>query len=437
MGLRRLRELRGNPQTLQAPDLDLEVHNMKPVDEQLAILMRGVDFGDEQTRHNMELALRERLEESVRTGQPLRVYCGYDPTAPDLHLGHTVTMRKLAQFQELGHQAIFVIGDFTGLIGDPSDKDTARSQQTPAEVAEKAQTYVDQAWKVLDPQKTIVRHNSEWLADLTFTDVISLASNFTVQQFLARDMIAQRHAKGEPIWVHEFLYALMQGYDAVALQTDVQIGGTDQLFNLLAGRKLMEVFGLRPQVCLTFPILVGTDGVLRMSKSTGNYIGINEPPEEMYGKVMSIPDAAMSNFMNLVTRWTPAEIARIEADLASGQLHPRDAKMRLAYEIVDIFHGTEAARQAEEHFRTVFQQRELPPEMPQFSLAEPANVVDLLHGAGLVRSKSDGRRMVQQGAVRLDGERVDDIAALVAVADEARVLQVGRRRFVKLVAAGD
>jgi len=408
---------------------------MKPVDEQLAILMRGVEFGDEQIRQTMERELRERLEESVRTGRPLRVYCGYDPTAADLHLGHTVTMRKLAQFQELGHEAIFLIGDFTALIGDPSDKETARRQQTPEEVAEKAKTYIDQAWKILDPEKTIVRYNSEWLADLTFTDVIKLASHFTVQQFLARDNFAKRYSKGNPIWVHEFLYALMQGYDAVSLRTDVQIGGTDQLFNLLAGRKLMEAFGLRPQVCLTFPILVGTDGFLRMSKSTGNYIGINEPPEQMYGKVMSIPDHAMSNYMNLVTRWTPAEIAQIEADLASGKLHPRDAKMRLAFEIVDIFHGTEAARRAEEHFRTVFQKRELPPEMPEFVLTEPLNVVDLLHAAGLVRSKSEGRRLVQQGGVRLDGEKVRDITTMVAVEDKARVLQVGKRKFVRLITA--
>ena len=408
---------------------------MKPVDEQLAILMRGVEFGDEQIRQTMERELRERLEESVRTGRPLRVYCGYDPTAADLHLGHTVTMRKLAQFQELGHEAIFLIGDFTALIGDPSDKETARRQQTPEEVAEKAKTYIDQAWKILDPEKTIVRYNSEWLADLTFTDVIKLASHFTVQQFLARDNFAKRYSKGNPIWVHEFLYALMQGYDAVSLRTDVQIGGTDQLFNLLAGRKLMEAFGLRPQVCLTFPILVGTDGFLRMSKSTGNYIGINEPPEQMYGKVMSIPDHAMSNYMNLVTRWTPAEIAQIEADLASGKLHPRDAKMRLAFEIVDIFHGTEAAHRAEEHFRTVFQKRELPPEMPEFVLTEPLNVVDLLHAAGLVRSKSEGRRLVQQGGVRLDGEKVRDITTMVAVEDKARVLQVGKRKFVRLITA--
>jgi len=402
---------------------------MKPVDEQMAILMRGVDFGDEQIKEVMERELRERLAE----GRPLRVYCGYDPTAPDLHLGHTVTIRKLAQFQELGHEVIFLIGTGTGLIGDPSDKDSARPQRTPEELRALAKTYTDQVWKILDPQKTIVRYNSEWLSKLTLEDIIKLASNFTVQQFLARDNFSKRYAKGDPIWLHEFFYALMQGYDAVALQTDVQIGGTDQLFNLLAGRKIMEAFGLRPQVCLTFPILVGTDGYLRMSKSTGNYIGIDEPPEQMYGKVMSLPDHAMSNYFNLVTRWTPAEIARIEADLKSGKLHPRDAKMKLAWEIVSIFHGDEAADAAEAHFRTVFQKRELPPDMPTSTITGPVNIVDLVTRTGLAQSKSAARRLIQQGGVRLDGEQVKDINATVEVTDEA-VLQVGRRRFVRLIA---
>ncbi|MCD6553193.1 MAG: tyrosine--tRNA ligase [Anaerolineae bacterium] len=402
---------------------------MKPVDEQMAILMRGVDFGDEQIKEVMERELRERLAE----GRPLRVYCGYDPTAPDLHLGHTVTIRKLAQFQELGHEVVFLIGTGTGLIGDPSDKDSARPQRTPEELQALAKTYTDQVWKILDPQKTIVRYNSEWLSKLTLEDIIKLASNFTVQQFLARDNFSKRYAKGDPIWLHEFFYALMQGYDAVALQTDVQIGGTDQLFNLLAGRKIMEAFGLRPQVCLTFPILVGTDGYLRMSKSTGNYIGIDEPPEQMYGKVMSLPDHAMSNYFNLVTRWTPAEIARIEADLKSGKLHPRDAKMKLAWEIVSIFHGDEAADAAEAHFRTVFQKRELPPDMPTLTVTGPVNIVDLMTQAGLAQSKSAARRLIQQGGVRLDGEQVKDINTMVEVTNEA-VLQVGRRRFVKLIA---
>ena len=401
---------------------------MKPVDEQMTILMRGVEFGDEQIRETMALELRERLAE----GRPLRVYLGVDPSAPDLHLGHTVPLRKLAQFQELGHDVIFLVGTFTALIGDPSDKDSARRQRTPQEVRDNAQTYVDQVYRVLDPEKTTVDYNDKWLAPLSFADVIKLSSHFTVQQFLARDNFAKRHAGGDPIWLHEFFYGLMQGYDAVALKTDVQIGGTEQLFNLLAGRKLMEAFGLRPQVCLTFPILVGTDGHLRMSKSTGNYIGINEPPETMYGKVMSIPDQAMSNFMNLVTRWTPDEIAAVESAVTEGKLHPRDAKMKLAREIVSIFHGGEATQEAEEHFRTVFQKRELPPDMPVLAVPEPANVVDLLAAAGLVRSKSEARRLVQQGGVKLDGEKVANIEVEIAVTDE-RVLQVGRRRFVRLV----
>jgi tyrosyl-tRNA synthetase len=404
----------------------------RPVDEQLAILMRGVEFGDEITRANMEAELRERLAESAAAGRPLRVYCGFDPTASDLHLGHTVPMRKLAQFQELGHEVSFLIGSFTALIGDPSDKTSARRQHTEEEVQAHARTFTDQAWKVLDPQRTSVVYNGEWLARLTFKDLIGLAANFTVQQFLVRENFALRFEKGDPIWLHEFFYALMQGYDAVATRTDLQIGGTDQLFNLLAGRKLMEAFGLRPQTILTFPILVGTDGVLRMSKTTGNHIGINEPPEQMFGKVMSIPDAAMGNFSDLVTRWTPDEIAAKFTALEAGELHPRDLKMQLAWEIVDIFHGAEAAQAAETHFRTVHQQRELPADMPELKLLEPTSVVDILTHTGAVASRSEVRRLVQQGGVRLEGERVDDPNLIVRPAGE-QVLQVGRRKFLKLI----
>ena len=404
------------------------------IDEQLAILMRGVEYGDPQIREHMERELRERLEESARTGVPLRVYCGYDPTAPDLHLGHTVTMRKLRQFQELGHQAIFVIGSFTALIGDPSDKDKARPRLSFEEVMANAKTYVDQAFRILDPEKTEVRYNHEWLSRVTLEQFIEMAANFTVQQFLARDNFAKRYAKGDPIWLHELFYALMQGYDAVMLRADVQLGATEQLFNLLAGRKLQEYFGQRPQVALTLPILVGTDGRLRMSKSTGNYIGITEPPEEMYGKVMSIPDEAMMNYYNLVTRFTPNEIAQIEAALKSGRLHPRDAKMKLAREIVEIFYGPEAAQAAEEHFRTVFQARELPPDMPKVYLSEPVNIVDLLARLELARSKSEARRLIQQGGVRLNGRRVKDIEQIVEIKEET-VLQVGKRRFIRLLPA--
>ena len=316
------------------------MNSFRPVEEQLAILMRGVEFGDELTRVNMETELRQRLGESVREGRPLRIYCGFDPTASDLHLGHTVPMRKLAQFQELGHEVIFLIGSFTALIGDPSDKTSTRRQQTDDEVREHAKTFTDQAWKVLDAQRTLVMYNGDWLSKLSFKDVIDLAANFTLQQFLVRENFSLRFEKGDPIWLHEFFYALMQGYDAVAMRTDLQIGGTDQLFNLLAGRKLMEAFGLRPQTILTFPILVGTDGVLRMSKTTGNHIGINEAPEVIFGKVMSIPDSAMRNYADLVTRWSTEDINRRFAQVAAGELHPRDLKMQLAGEIVSIFQGS-------------------------------------------------------------------------------------------------
>ncbi|OQA46039.1 MAG: Tyrosine--tRNA ligase [Chloroflexi bacterium ADurb.Bin325] len=404
----------------------------RPVEEQLALLMRGVEFGDATTRVNMEQELRARLAESRRDDRPLRVYCGFDPTASDLHLGHTVPLRKLAQFQELGHEVIFLIGTYTSLIGDPSDKTNARRQQTEEQAREYAKTFTDQAWKVLDPERTLIMYNGEWLSKLMFKDIIGLASNFTVQQFLVRENFALRLEKGDPIWLHEFMYALMQGYDAVAMRTDIQIGGTDQLFNLIAGRKLMEAFGLRPQTVLTFPILVGTDGVLRMSKSTGNHIGINEPPEVMFGKVMSIPDSAMRNFFDLVTRFSNEEIAHKFAQLEAGELHPRDLKMQLAFEIVDIFQGRAAAEAAQEHFRAVFQQRELPSDMEELRLVQPVSLVELLTNSGHAPSKSEVRRLVQGGGVRLDGERVND-ANLVIAPDREHILQMGRRKFIKLV----
>ena len=406
--------------------------NRPTIDEQVAILMRGAEFGDEQIKEHMRAELRERLIEAEKNGRPLRVYCGYDPTAPDIHLGHTVTMRKLRQFQELGHQAIFLIGTFTGLVGDPSDKDKARPRRTPKELAENAHTYAQQAFRILDPEKTKVCYNADWLAKLTFENVIGLAANFTVQQFLARDNFSQRLERGDPIWLHEFFYALMQGYDAVALETDVQLGATEQLFNLLAGRKVQESFGQRPQVCLTLPILVGTDGSLRMSKSTGNYVGIDEPPEDKYGKTMSIPDSAMRNWFELVTRWTPAQINELLETVERGELHPMEAKKKLAWEIVSIFDGDEAADKAATHFERVHQQRKLPEEMPTHALTGPTNVVEIVFTAGLARSKSEARRLVQQGAVKLDGERVTSIEVEIEVEDEA-VLQVGKRRFLRLV----
>jgi tyrosyl-tRNA synthetase len=405
------------------------------IDEQVTILMRGTDFGDEQTKEHMKKELRERLIESERSGKPLRVYAGFDPTATYLTLGHTVPMRKLRQFQELGHDVTFLIGTFTGLIGDASDKTSARQQQTAEQVTENARTYTEQAFRILDPEVTIVRKNGDWLGKLTFADVIGLAANFTVQQFLSRENFALRYEKGDAIWLHEFFYALMQGYDAVAMETDVQVGGTEQLFNLLAGRKLQEAFGQRPQVCVTMPILVGTDGTMRMSKSTGNHVGINDAAEDKYGKTMSIPDAAMRNWFELITRWDQAEIDALLGTVERGEAHPMEAKKKLAWEIVAIFDGDEAADTAAAHFARVHQEGKLPEDMPTLTLEGPTNVVDIIHAAGFAPSKSQARRLVQQGAVKLDGERIESIEAEIEVREEERILQVGKRRFVRLTGA--
>lgn len=404
----------------------------RPVDEQMQILMRGVDFGDPLTYTNMERELRTRLEESYTSGRPLRVYCGYDPSSPDLHLGHTITMRKLRQFQDLGHEVTFLIGTFTGMVGDPSDKESARKQQTLNEALEKAKSYAEQAWIVLDPTHTTVRYNHEWLSELSFEQLVQLASNFTVQQFLARDSFSKRYANGDAIWLHEFFYALMQGYDAVALQTDVQVGGTDQLFNLMAGRKLMESSGLKPQIVLTSRILVGTDGVLRMSKSTGNTIGIHEPSGVMFTKVLNIPDSAVRNYAELITNWSQHEINELLAAVDTGAIEMRELKQRLAREIVSIYHGdTEADQAAQDAAR--MHQGEAPSDAPAFRVTAPTTIVDLLYAADIVASKGEGRRLVQQGGVRLEGETIREVDFVVQPANIQRTLQAGKRRFLRLV----
>lgn len=409
--------------------------NFPPVDEQMQTLMRGVDFGDELTYKNMEKELRERVLESYTTGRPLRVYCGYDPSSPDLTLGHTISMRKLRQFQDLGHDVTFLIGTFTGMIGDASDKESVRKQQTLEDALSKAASYTEQAFRVLDRAKTTVRYNHEWLSKLSFGDVVHLASNFTVQQFLTRDNFSKRFAKGDAIWLHEFFYALMQGYDAVSLQTDVQIGGTEQLFNLMAGRKLMEAHQLRPQVILTFPILVGTDGVQRMSKSMGNYIGINEAPEVIFTKVLNVPDAAMRNYAELLTRWSQTEINAMFDRIANGEMEMRAFKHKLAGEIVSIFHGDEAATQAAADARRMFE-GEAPSDSPTVILAAGTQkpIIDLLYEAEIVKSKGEGRRLIQQGGVRVDGETVTDIEQLITAASDAeQIIQVGKRKFLRVI----
>ncbi len=400
------------------------------IDEQVELLMQGTEYGDEGLKKAMTKELRERLIEAQKEGRPLRVYCGYDPTSTDLHLGHTITMRKLRQFQDLGHEVTFLIGSYTALVGDPSDKNKARPILTEEQVAENAQTYAEQAFRVLDREKTKVRYNGEWLSELSLVDLIHLGQNFTVQQFLARDNFSKRLENGEPIYIHETFYALMQGYDAVAQQTDVQIGGTDQLFNIIvAGRKLQEALGQKPLVGVITGILPGTDGVQRMSKSTGNVIPIHTNAEDMYGKVMSLPDFSMPQYFRLVTRWSPKEITALEKQLESGKLHPRDAKMKLAREIVSIFYSEQEALAAEEAFIRLFQQKEIPDEMPEYKMPAGATVLDVLTGADMVSSKSEARRLIDQKGVRLDGETLER-------GDEAfphpGVLQVGKRRFVRV-----
>lgn len=402
------------------------------IDDQVALLMQGTEFGDEELAQAMTAELRERLIEAQRERRKLRVYCGFDPRTSDLHLGHTIPMRKMRQFQELGHEVILVIGRFTSLIGDPSDKDRVRARLTAEEAIRNAETYAEQAFKILDPAQTRVEYNDTWLSRLSFRELIDLASNFTLQQFLTRDNFRKRWEEGDPIYLHETFYAIMQGYDAYTLRADVQIGGTDQLFNIVtAARKLMEVLGARPNIAVIHGILPGTDGVVRMSKSLGNHIPLNTPPEDMFGKVMSIPDAAMGAYFRLVTRWTPDEIEGLEQGMASGKLHPRDAKMRLAAEIVDIYHGTAASAAARAAFQRVFQEREAPEDLPVFHIGPGLLLVDLLTQVNLAASKGEARRLITQRAVRLEGRTLED-ATLFVDATMTGVLQVGKRRFLRL-----
>ncbi|MEJ5223123.1 MAG: tyrosine--tRNA ligase [Anaerolineales bacterium] len=400
------------------------------INEQVALLMQGTEYGDESLRKTMETELRQRLIEAQQAGRPLRVYCGYDPRTSDLHIGHTVTMRKLRQFQELGHEVTFLIGTYTSLIGDPSDKDKLRPLLTHDEVMENARTYAEQAFRILDREKTIIRYNHEWLSGLNFADLIKLGSNFTIQQFLTREAFRKRWDKEDAIYLHEFFYAIMQGYDAYALHTDVQVGGTDQLFNIVtAGRKVMTALGEKPNIGIIMAILPGTDGVVKMSKSLGNHIPLNSSPEDMYGKVMSVPDQAMVQYARLVTRWGPPEVAAFERGLADGSLHPRDAKMKLALEITATYYSQPEAERAQQAFISLFQQGDVPADMPEYALKDSETVLDVMVSAGLVASKSEGRRMIDQKAVRLDGQTLEKADAPFP---HPGVLQVGKRRFVRV-----
>jgi len=407
------------------------------IDVQVATYMRGSEFGDTQIKEQMTKELRQRLIEAEKEGRPLRVYCGYDVTAPDLHLGHTITMHKLRQFQDFGHDVTFLIGTFTTLIGDPSDRDEARAIALEEQVKKNAQTYSEQAFKILDKKKTSVRYNYDWLSKLTFADVISMASYFTVQQFLVRDRLRNRYEKNDPIWLRELLYPLAQGYDAISLKTDVQIGATEQLFNLMAGRRLQEVFGQKPQVCLTFPVLVGTDGVERMSKSRGNYIVISEPPEDIYGKTMSIPDSIVMQYFELLTDVPDKELKEFKRQLESGA-NPMSIKKRLARELVTQYYSAEEAKEAEEHFEKVVQKKEVPDEIGEFRLSFnalrfPTGEVDvrrLLRATGTATSASEASRLINQGAVEIGGKKVNKYQFQVL---SGSVIKVGKHRFVKVI----
>jgi tyrosyl-tRNA synthetase len=395
---------------------------MTAVDEALEIIRRGTD----------DILLEESLRAKLARGRPLRVKAGFDPTAPDLHLGHTVLINKLRQFQDLGHEILFLIGDFTGMIGDPTGKSATRKPLTRAEVLENARTYEQQIFRILDPEKTLVVFNSSWMGEMGAAEMIQLAAKHTVARMLERDDFSKRYRSGQPIAIHEFLYPLVQGYDSVALRADVELGGTDQKFNLLVGRQLQESYGQEPQVVITMPILEGTDGVQKMSKSLGNYIGIAEPPAEMFGKLMSISDDLMWRYLDLLSLRPAAELAAWRREVTDG-LNPMEVKFHLAGELVERFHDAAAASKAREAFVARFRRGDLPDNIPEVALDAPSGlpIGNLLKAAGLVGSTSEALRAIAQGGVRVDGQRVDDRGLHVAPGTSG-VFQVGKRRFARV-----
>jgi tyrosyl-tRNA synthetase len=393
--------------------------------EQLEVIKRGT----------AEVISEDELLKKLETKGKLRIKAGFDPTAPDLHLGHTVLLWKLRDFQDLGHEVYFLIGDFTAMIGDPTGKSEARPPLTREEVLKNARTYTQQVFKILLPEKTKVVFNSKWLDKMSSADLIKLASKYTVARMLEREDFSRRYTSGTPIYIHEFIYPLLQGYDSVAIEADVEVGGTDQKFNLLMGRHLQKEFGMEEQVCITMPILEGTDGVQKMSKSLGNYIGIMEPPEEQFGKVMRIPDALMWRYFELVTRLPGQEIEDIRRQVESGTFHPMEAKKLLAETIVKTFHGEEDAKRARRHFERVFSERRMPEEIPEPKVRVPENPVwlpRLLKSIDFAGSISEAKRHIRGGGVRINGRKVTDERAKVDILKEAIVVQVGRRKFARI-----
>ncbi len=406
---------------------------MREVERQMRLLASGTD--EMLPRGGLEEKLRRCLQE----GRPLRVKFGVDPTRPDLHLGHAVPLRKLRQFQDLGHQVILLIGDFTARVGDPSARDVTRPQLSREEVEENARTYTEQAFRILDPGNITIEYNSRWLAPLTFEDLLGLTSHFTVARLLERDDFQRRYRNNVPICLHEFLYPVMQAYDSVALEADVEIGGTDQKFNLLAGRELQRALGQEPQCVMTLPILVGLDGSMKMSKSLGNHVGLTDPPDEMFGKLMSLPDELMPEYLRLTTGLEPDAAEAWIRDWEEGSLHPAELKRRLAGSVVELYWGKEASDAARERFDLVFRERRQPHEMPTFPLREDM----LLDGrimlarlaalAGLYPSVSEARRSIRQGGMRLNGEKVEDEDAEFSPEElRGAVLQKGKRAFVRI-----
>ena len=397
--------------------------NMRELEKSLELIKRGAD----------ELLIEAELVEKLKSGRPLRVKAGFDPTAPDLHLGHTVLINKLRHFQDLGHHVMFLIGDFTGMIGDPTGKNTTRPPLSREQILENAKTYQEQVFKILDPEKTEICFNSTWFEPLGSAGMIKLAALHTVARMLERDDFSKRYANGQPIAIHEFLYPLCQGYDSVAMRADVELGGTDQKFNLLVGRELQKHYGQAPQCVLMMPLLEGLDGTNKMSKSLGNYVGINEPPREIFGKLMSISDILMWRYFNLLSFRANAEIEQFKNEVAAGR-NPRDVKVLLAQEIVARFHGQEAAEDALADFDARFRQGAIPDEMPEVGLVlgkEGISVVQALKQAGLTASTSEAMRMIEQGGVKVDGIRIDDKGALLGDVSPV-IVQVGKRKFARL-----
>ena len=397
---------------------------MLSVDEQLKTLRRGT----------AEIIDEKDLKELLAKGRPLRIKAGFDPTAPDLHLGHTVLLYKMKQFQDLGHEVIFLIGDFTGMIGDPTGRSETRKNLTPDEVKENAKTYLEQVYKILDSEKTIISYNSEWMGKFTSVNMIELAAQYTVARMLERDDFQKRLAKNLPVSIHELMYPLIQGYDSVALKSDVELGGTDQKFNLLVGRDLQRAYGQKPQIVLTMPLLEGTDGVQKMSKSLGNSIGVFDPPNEMFGKIMSISDDLMWRYYELLSQVSMDELSWLKEQAKSGTLNPKNAKMNLAKEIVTRYHSSDLAESAIIEFENVFKKKNIPEDIPIIIGwgSEPHNICNILKDNKLTESTSAARRLIQQGSVTVNGEKVEDVNQEFS-GDQEYLIKVGKKRFLKIV----